>query len=235
MDSQLYFTFKKKKNRGAECSNVYRYLFTKFTPTVFAANLTNDKHRPTENKLKTAQSNKAGTERIFLLLLLFRMAWRRGSNECTIFHCLGRTRAVKGLRRAQCNGREEKTGGLEITHSPACKSGTETIGRCYREGRSKHRDGWRVPGVPGEEWEGARLGIHWTLCAVALVAASPLFSLGWTAGNWVMLPQLLPACARAQGETAARPGGEHAGWCNVDKMEILPSSNCQNRRQGMSV
>lgn len=54
---------------------------------------------------------------------------------------------------------EEKRRGLPMTCSPACKSGTETVRRCHREGRSKHRDGWRVPRT-GEEWEGARLGIH---------------------------------------------------------------------------
>lgn len=51
-----------------------------------------------------------------------------------------------------------KKRGLQVTFSPACKRGTETIRRCHREGRSKHRDSWRVPGT-GEEWEGVRLGI----------------------------------------------------------------------------
>ena len=45
---------------------------------------------------------------------------------------------------------------------------------------------------------------------------------GWTAGNWVMLPQLLAACAHAQGETAARPDREHTGWCNVNKWKFCP-------------
>lgn len=116
---------------------------------------------------------------------------------------------------------EEKIRRLHITCSLACKRGTETIRRCYRKGRSKHRDSWRVPGT-GEEWEGVRLGIHWILCAVTLITALPLFSLGWTAGNWVMLPQLLAVCAQAQGEAAARPGREHMGWCNVDKWKFYP-------------
>lgn len=149
-----------------------------------------------------------------ILLLLLRMAWTRGSDECTVFHW----RAVKGPRHAPCNRREN--GALQITCSPACKRGTETI-RCRREGRSKHGDGWRVPGR-GEEWESRRLGIHWIVSAVTLVTALPLFSLGWTAGHWFMLPQLLAACANAQGEAAARPGREHRGWCDVGKWKFCP-------------
>lgn len=42
------------------------------------------------------------------------------------------------------------------------------------------------------------------LWSVALVTALPIFSLEWTAGNWFMLPELLAACAHAQGETAAK-------------------------------
>lgn len=53
---------------------------------------------------------------------------------------------------------EEKKRGLQITFSPAYRRGTETLRRWHREGRSKHRDSWRVPGT-GEEWEGMRLGI----------------------------------------------------------------------------
>lgn len=32
----------------------------------------------------------------------------RGSNECTVFHCLGRARAVSGPRHAEGNRRENK-------------------------------------------------------------------------------------------------------------------------------
>lgn len=47
---------------------------------------------------------------------------------------------------------------LQITLSPACKRGTKTIRKCHREGRSKHKDSWRVSGT-GEEQEGVRLRI----------------------------------------------------------------------------
>lgn len=114
---------------------------------------------------------------------------------------------------------EEKKRGLQITFSPACKRGTETI-RCHREGRSKHKDSWRVSGT-GKEREGVKLRTDWIICALwSQFLLSP--SWGGQAGNWVILPQLLAVCAHAQGETAARPGREHMGCHNVDKWKFCP-------------
>lgn len=113
MDNQLYITF--YENHDAECCNIYRCIFIKFTPTVFAQSISQMTNTGLLiSQLRTAQRNQAGMERILLLL---RMARTRGSNECMVFHCLGRIRALKEPRHAQSIRKEKKRAADNILSS----------------------------------------------------------------------------------------------------------------------
>lgn len=89
---------------------------------------------------------------------------------------------------------EEKVRVLQMTCSLACKR--EQKNRDFEEmQQGREKETRRQPVPEAEKQRGARLGTQWISQAVTLVTALPFFSLGWTAGSWVMLPQLLAAHA----------------------------------------